>query len=428
MSSTTLPDSLVQRMGRRAAPRDGDDAKRSVGRVDWSRWAAYDAAISGLADYWYPVQWSSQVATEPTGVKVCDTDIVLQRDSRGRVHALHDRCLHRGVKLSQGTREFPDTVSCPYHGWTYRLTDGELVAVITDGPDSPMCGKVAVETFPCEEAVGLVWVFIGDRTPHRLVDQLPEELVDPPDYAVGGRIEDRPGNWRLYAENGFDEGHAKYLHRTSKWRIFKMMPTWNKIHVEQHGRWIFRIEDARFWEADFPGVGTWTNERWWKIKPKHRDGGGAKRGSNLGNTGGNDAPDPYIASRGLPGFVSLSLPGVLRVAYPQFVHYEFYVPIDGENTKYVGVMTQFKTGRARAWFYTRYLGGIRWLFHGDFSRQDHWMVSETNAPPERLYRPDVSLLEWRRLVEAGNPFDSDAEPVPVSVGTAADSDHDGEPS
>jgi hypothetical protein len=32
-------------------------------------------------------------------------------------------------------------------------------------------------------------------------------------------------------------------------------------------------------------------------------------------------------------------------------------------------------------------------------------VSETNAPPERLYRPDASLLEWRRLVEDGNPFD-----------------------
>ena len=27
------------------------------------------------------------------------------------------------------------------------------------------------------------------------------------------------------------------------------------------------------------------------------------------------------------------------------------------------------------------------------------MVAETDAPPERLYRPDISLIEWRRLVE-----------------------------
>ena len=28
-----------------------------------------------------------------------------------------------------------------------------------------------------------------------------------------GRITARPGNWRYAAENGFDEAHAKYLHR-----------------------------------------------------------------------------------------------------------------------------------------------------------------------------------------------------------------------
>ena len=99
---------------------------------------------------------------------------------------------------------------------------------------------------------------------------------------------------------------------------------------------------------------------------------------------------------------------MLRIAYPQFIHYEFYVPIDAEHTKYVGVMVQFKEGLAKTWFYARYLLGIRWLFHGGFSDQDHWMVGATNAPPERLYRPDVSLLEWRRMVERGSPFDRSA--------------------
>jgi hypothetical protein len=37
------------------------------------------------------------------------------------------------------------------------------------------------------------------------------------------------------------------------------------------------------------------------------------------------------------------------------------------------------------------------------------MVEETNAPPERLYRLDVSLLEWRKLFaeskpESGTPY------------------------
>jgi phenylpropionate dioxygenase-like ring-hydroxylating dioxygenase large terminal subunit len=378
-----------------------EEAKRSVGKVDWSSWPTYDSAAAGLRNYWYPIRWGSQVADAPQAVEVCGEKLVIQRDSSGVVHALRDRCPHRGVRLSQGTQEFPDTVSCPYHGWTFRLSDGELVAVITDGPDSPMCGKVSVQTYPCEERIGLVWVYIGDgiRAPHDLDDQLPEELVGAPPMAIGGHIEERDGDWRIYAENAFDEGHAKFVHRRSLWRTFKMMPAWNKIHIERHGRWIYRVEDERHWSAEFPGLGTWSNERWWKIKPKQQ------QGKFLGNTGGNEEPDPYIASRQFPGFASLSVPGVLRIAYPQFIHYEFYVPISPGRTKYVGVMVQFKTGLDRLWFYTRYLFGIRWLFHGQFSGQDHWMVSETDAPPERLYRPDVSLLEWRRLVEAGNPFD-----------------------
>ena len=382
--------------------RNREDAHASTGRQDWFKWPTYDAAASGLRNYWYPVEWSSQVGRSPVATMVCGEKIMLQRDGNGAVFALHDRCLHRGVPLSMGKEEFPGTVTCPYHAWTYSLADGELVAVITDGPDSPMCGKVKVKTYPAEDFLGLVWVFIGDREPHPLREQLPEELVDAPPFAVGGRIEERDGDWRLFAENGFDEGHAKYLHRTSYWRLFKVMPTWNKIHIERHGRWIYRVEDERHWDATFPGLGRWTNQRWWKLKPKKT------QGKFLGNTGGNDAPDPYIASKEFPGFASLSLPGVLRIAYPQFIHYEFYVPIEEGRTRYVGVMVQFKEGMARLGFYARYLGGIRWLFHGNFSGQDHWMVAATDAPPERLYRPDVSLLEWRRLVEAGHPFEPDA--------------------
>lgn len=377
------------------AGKNAELKKLAPGR-DWSAFPDYEAAKQGLQNYWYPVLWARALKRRPRAIKLCGKKIVLTRDKRGHVRALHDRCPHRGVRLSQGKTWWPDTLSCPYHGWTFNITTGDLVAVITDGPDSRMCGKVKVQTYPAEERIGLIWVYIGNSPPHSLQDQLPEELVNPVKYAVGGRIEDRRGDWRLYAENGFDEGHAKYLHRTSIWRIMKVMPTWNKIHIEKHGRWLYRVEDERHWEADFPGLGKWTNERWFKIKP------GQRQGKFMGNTGGGKT-NPYIQSCNFPGFASLSLPGVLRIAYPQFIHYEFYVPIDSDETKYVGIMVQFKTGIRKWLFYIWYLTGIRWMFHGHFSSQDHWMVKETNAPPERLYRPDVSLLEWRKLFSQPHP-------------------------
>ena len=383
---------------------DRKQAKKFAKGRNWEAWPAYDAADEGLRNYWYPVKWSTEITDkEPVPVRLCGLNLMLMREGNGTVRALHNRCPHRGVKLSEGIQEFPDTISCPYHGWTFRLSDGELAAVITDGPESSICGQIAVQTFATEERLGLIWVFVPKEgevgAAYPLDEQLPEELVNPPHLQIGGRIEERTGNWRFYTENGFDEGHGKYLHRTALWRTSRTMPTWNRIHIERKGRWLFRVEDERHWEANFPGVGYWSNKRWWKKAPL------IEQGRSLGNTGGAEENDPYIESRDFPGFASLSLPGVLRIAYPQFIHYEFYVPIDAENTRYVGVMTSYKAKLTeKLWFYTKYLGAIRWLFHGQFSGQDHWMVGETDAPPERLYRPDVSVIEWRNLFNEPHPI------------------------
>jgi phenylpropionate dioxygenase-like ring-hydroxylating dioxygenase large terminal subunit len=365
---------------------------RGPGRQDWSTWPAYDAAVTGFRGYWYPVTWGSHVSGTPTAVTLCGDKIVLVRDA-GTVHALHDRCPHRGIPLSLGDQQFPGTLSCAYHGWTFGLADGQLKAVITDGPDSPICGKVSVQVYPVEERLGLVWVYvpIADEAAPPIDAQLPEELVEH-DFVLGGRIDDRRGNWRFAVENGYDEGHAKYLHRTSLWRLFKTMPTWNVTRIVPQGRWIYRVQDEVHWTADYPGLGTWTNYRWWKKRPPEQT-------FNLGNTGAATKVDPVIEAQQFPGFASLSVPGVLRIAYPKFIHYEFYVPVDAGSHRYVGVMVNFTGGLGALRFAAKYLGGIRWLFHGGFSAQDAWMVEATDAPPERLYRPDSSLLAWRRLCE-----------------------------
>src|SRR5579871_4081503 len=156
----------------------------SVGRRDWATWPRYEAAELGFREYWYPVLWSRDVGTKPKGVTVLGEPILLMRE-HGKLYALHDRCPHRGVPMSLGRQEFPGTLSCCYHGWTFDLKDGRLVAAITDGPESPICGKVAIKTYPVEERIGLVWVFIGDGVPPPVDTEIPDELLaaefkDPP--------------------------------------------------------------------------------------------------------------------------------------------------------------------------------------------------------------------------------------------------------
>lgn len=371
--------------------------RRSEGRGDWSTWPQYESSSLGLPGrYWYPVLWSSQLRSKPLARKLLGQDVMFVREN-GRPYALRDRCPHRGVPLSYGDQQFPGTISCPYHGWTFDLESGVMCAAITDGPDSPLCNKVGVDTFPVAEQLGLVWIFIGppgtldDGEVPPIETAIPDELLRH-DSALGGNIEVRTGGWRFAAENGYDEGHAKYLHRNSLWRRFRLMPAWTKTRVvESDGDWITRVNTEVHWEADFPGLGIWSAKRWWKV------GSGSKvlglKPSEAANV------DPIIASLDLPGQQSIRLPGLLRIVHRKFIHYEWYVPMDDDQYRYVQMMVQFKRGFAAFLFKLRYAFFIRWVFHGQFSGEDKLMVDVMDAPPERLYRPDVSITSWRRICE-----------------------------
>jgi len=54
----------------------------------------------------------------------------------------------------------------------------------------------------------------------------------------------------------------------------------------------------------------------------------------------------------------------------------------------------------RALFHVRYWAYLRWLFHGEFNDQDARVVEMMKTPPEQLYRPDLSIIGWRKLCES----------------------------
>lgn len=70
----------------------------------------------------------------------------------GRVHAIDDRCPHRGSSLADGVVE-DGYVSCLEHGWEYDLATGN--------GRRPWEG--CVEVFECEERGAEVWVRVPPR-------------------------------------------------------------------------------------------------------------------------------------------------------------------------------------------------------------------------------------------------------------------------
>lgn len=360
------------------AGRESSEAS-AVQRPEFARWPRYRAASLGFAEHWYPAILARRLGRRPKQVTLLGREIVLMRD-RGRVWALHDRCPHRGIPLSRGRQVFPGTISCIYHGWTYDLASGKLVAALTDGADSPICGKVRVKTFPVREEKGVIWVYVGEQEPPPLEADVPAEFLAD-DAVVLARAGVRSGNWRYAAENGFDEAHAKFLHRDAVWMLFRYFPAWMRTKIQpEEGGWITRVPEDVGFETEYPGLGTWPKGRPWASKR-----GGAR--------------------------VSIRMPGVLRVRFREWTHYEWYVPTDPDHHLYLQFM--HKSGgqvvhlvtRLRYWTY------IRWLFHWKFNDQDKEMVEllPGRSHPERLFRPDGSITAWRKLCENDRGIEVSAE-------------------
>src|SRR6266705_747865 len=85
-----------------------------------------------------------------------DTDsLVVIRGDDGRIHALHNTCRHRGMRICQDETGHVGRIVCPYHQWSY-ARNGELVPRL--GPQGFERAKVAaVRNYEVRANWKLVW-------------------------------------------------------------------------------------------------------------------------------------------------------------------------------------------------------------------------------------------------------------------------------
>jgi phenylpropionate dioxygenase-like ring-hydroxylating dioxygenase large terminal subunit len=166
----------------------------------------------GLKDLWYPICPSGFVQEKPISVRRLGRKIALWRDSAGTLHALEDRCPHRGAPLSQGV-VLGDRLACPYHGVEVRC-DGTVTKV----PGSPGCkleGSRPTLSFHVQERHGAVFLFNSDENveaPPPL--ELPEEL-ESPEYSHFLCYTEWRGDYRYVMDNVMDPMHGTFLHKQS---------------------------------------------------------------------------------------------------------------------------------------------------------------------------------------------------------------------
>ncbi|NET52193.1 MAG: aromatic ring-hydroxylating dioxygenase subunit alpha, partial [Merismopedia sp. SIO2A8] len=113
-------------------------------------------------NYWYPLGWSDNLKPgQVISATVWQQAIAIYRDEDGQIHALENRCPHRGVELHRGKVQGVN-LACAYHGWEFDGTTGACVSIpYLDGHQKrPPCA--VTRSYPVQEKYGLMWVFPGD--------------------------------------------------------------------------------------------------------------------------------------------------------------------------------------------------------------------------------------------------------------------------
>jgi carbazole 1,9a-dioxygenase terminal dioxygenase component len=405
----------VQRDAGESAASIADYQKGTVEAWEEQRrkpWQVYVDATLGFRNHWYPAFYShelreadvSDAAGEPVAnVKAMTLlgEAVICRRIGGKVHAVQDWCLHRGVPFSSRPECYTrETITCWYHGFTYDLRNGDLTHVITD-PGCPLIGKIRLRTYPVIEAKGLVWIFVGDMDPPPpLESDVPPGLLDD-DFWVypDGWSKVVACNWRPAAENGFDPAHA-YIHRNSGLTTqYKVAFPFSETGISKtrgmevvqsdtgpNGVKLLRGGADSVWEADVDGV---------KVATRYRPG------------------EEGVFKSELPE-VSMWLPSTLWVnpfPAPGVVHLEFYVPLDENTHCYMITWGTFvKSEEQRAQFEEDVRTIWSDVVPNHFSNEDVFAreaLHDFYANPdgwfrERLFGPDVVITTWRNMVSRAN--------------------------
>jgi nitrite reductase/ring-hydroxylating ferredoxin subunit len=348
--------------------------------------ARYGIPATGFRNYWYPVMSARRLGFRPKAISLLGEDIVLFRDG-GKVFSLADRCPHRGARLSAGKCQFAgsSTISCPYHGWTFRGDSGECVAAIMEGPDSRVPGSVRVRSYPTEVRLGLIWVFVGDMPPVALEEDVPDCAADEAEFFTISTSVDYQCNWRLLPDNWTNEHHGPYVHGNSPELVFQPLPPFNlSLSVVDHGngksigvRGVNGIT-----EAEFPGLGRWPPGR--------------------GNRARWDST-PAATLYGVTTPSMTRLPGMVIVARPsgQYFLIQWAVPLDAERTRLFNINCFRRRGKARE-IYDRlnYAVWRGWAHDWIFSGQDKTVVEALVVGRERLSRTDIGVIGWRKFAGA----------------------------
>lgn len=161
--------------------------------------------------HWTPICLTEEVSEpdgDPVHARILGEDLVVFRDTEGRVGVMDEYCPHRRVSLVYGRNE-DCGLRCLYHGWKMDV-EGTVIEMVSEPAASNMAERVKHKAYKVQEWGGVVWAYMGSQ------DNIPE-FIPPPwaperDTKVSIAKVLIPCNWAQILEGAIDSAHSSSLH------------------------------------------------------------------------------------------------------------------------------------------------------------------------------------------------------------------------
>jgi len=164
---------------------------------------------------WYPIGFSSDFNKKPKRITIRDVNYVVWKDKHNDYYSIRDSCSHQGSSFMLGNT-CKNTISCPYHGYIFDGSNGELVQI----PKLPHVESQThnIDCFKVVEKGDMVYLNTIPIKNELMKKQIDESYIftEPEFYDKLQRVvylaEDFEHNAKFVSVNSLDICHIGFVH------------------------------------------------------------------------------------------------------------------------------------------------------------------------------------------------------------------------
>ena len=187
--------------------------------------------------------------------------VFVLRDKDGTIKAFHNVCRHRGARILDGAGTCPATITCPYHGWSYRQDGGLIGVPMRDSFPNLDRAAHGLRPVRVDTALGFVFVCLAgdpppvaktwgtlaeELAPYRFEDMVPLAPISTDVWNVDWKIAmdnylesyhvpiGHPGLNRLFTPDYEDQRGIPGIARGISWMREAASPRWSERVYQRH--------------------------------------------------------------------------------------------------------------------------------------------------------------------------------------------------